>query len=823
MLSLTLPRPAHAVAQAPNSSNDRPGAAVAQQKAAPTADPQKLFEELNDLPIDPTQIYVLRNARLTRDRLRIFFNRGYVAFLKPVEGEVTGAVFTGDGEVLLIPPNPIDGRNLRRFTGSVILEEQFRSAYLRFTDPTAKELLSQAHRPDPDDPEQPTGLVQQWEPAVKGLDPIYSVRVLQDILGQRGLPFFQAQVDGLNLGAFGVEVDERMTESVRVDALRRAQEIAYDDIWCSFPSQGEEGRKQKTVTVDSYKIDTRIDPENNIEGHAVLNLASDSSADRVLIFELSRQLDVSEVKDGEGRKLEVLEGASGEGSAVATRGNDELVVVLPAPVPAGVKFRLEFSYHGRVIGDAGNGVLYVGARGSWYPNAGPLDRAQYDLTFQYPDRLTLVATGRLVDESSTGGWKHSHWISDGPLPVAGFNLGAYVSTQRELGKAAVTVFATREAEAALENRHAEAQPKTAVIGHQPGHLGLSVETIPTAALPLDPSALVAQVADSAADAVRFFETLFGPYPYPQLSISQVPGDFGQGWPGLVYLPTLFFLTSRQQNEMGLTRSSEYLVNQIVLVHEIAHQWWGNELGWKSYHDQWLSEGFASYAAALYIRSQKDRDGERKFRQLLQNYKQDLLAKNKDGDTVESGGPIWSGERLSDSLNPNGYDNIVYKKACWVLHMLRVLMTDPKTGSDEQFFKMLQDFVSEYKGKDPSTEDFIRLAERYMTPAMDLDHNHRLSWFFNDWVYGTGIPEYEIQAHTRRAGREGFITQGRIEQSGVSDDFEMLVPVAATFGKEGETTLGLVHVSSSGGEFRFVTPGKPTHITVDQDDLLAVVR
>ena len=231
-------------------------------------------------------------------------------------------------------------------------------------------------------------------------------------------------------------------------------------------------------------------------------------------------------------------------------------------------------------------------------------------------------------------------------------------------------------------------------------------------VPLAPSALLGNVADIASQAVQYYASLFGPYPYPRLAISQVPGSFGQGWPELVYLPTLSFLPKTERSELGSSREGGDPLGPVMIAHEIAHQWWGNLLGWQTYHDQWLSEGLASYAAALFLAQGKD--GSRQFRDLLHLYKGDLLAKTSEGATVESGGPIWLGQRLSSSLDPQGYSNIVYKKACWVLHMLRGLMTDPKTGSDARFFRMLRDFVTHYQGQSVSTEDFIHHAEKYMT-------------------------------------------------------------------------------------------------------------
>jgi hypothetical protein len=218
----------------------------------------------------------------------------------------------------------------------------------------------------------------------------------------------------------------------------------------------------------------------------------------------------------------------------------------------------------------------------------------------------------------------------------------------------------------------------------------------------------------------------------------------------------------------------------------------------------------------------EKDCERKVRDVLRSYKQELLAKTPEGKTVESGGPIWLGQRLTNSLNPTGYSDIVYKKACWVLRMLHVLMTDPATGSDARFFNMLREFVTTYHGASPSTEDFMRHAEKFMTPAMDLDHNHHLDWFFDDWVYETGIPTYKLQFTSRRLAPNKYTIQGTIEQSGGSLGFQMLVPVVATFGKD-KKILGLVPVSPSGGRFKFTTNGRPDHVAIDGDDLLAEVK
>jgi aminopeptidase N len=325
--------------------------------------------------------------------------------------------------------------------------------------------------------------------------------------------------------------------------------------------------------------------------------------------------------------------------------------------------------------------------------------------------------------------------------------------------------------------------------------------------------------------VGYFETLFGPFPYPRLAISQIPGDFGQGWPELVYLPTYAFLPTSVTSQLGPRAESSSLEDRTSLAHEIAHQWWGNEVGWHTYHDQWLSEGFASYAAALNLSQEKD--GARLFRDLLRDYRSDLLAKNKQGATVESGGPIFLGGRLGNSLDPHGYDTIVYKKACWVIHMLRLVLTDPETGSDARFFQMLRDFLAAYRGKDASTEDFIRYAQKYMTHASDLDRNGKLDWFFKEWVYSTGLPEYQLRTSVRRLAQGSCQVQGTVNQVSAPSGFEMLVPVIAAYGsrrsREPYSRHLLVPVSGSGGHFRFVAAMPPERIAIDQDEILAIVH
>ena len=131
--------------------------------AASGLDAQEVLNQLQNVKVDPGQVYVLRHAQLIRDRVKLFFNRGYIGFFTQAAGEITGAVYIGEGEILLIPPTRVEKESLARFIHSPILEEQFTMAILRFTDQTARELIAVAERPEPDDPERTAGLSSKVE------------------------------------------------------------------------------------------------------------------------------------------------------------------------------------------------------------------------------------------------------------------------------------------------------------------------------------------------------------------------------------------------------------------------------------------------------------------------------------------------------------------------------------------------------------------------------------------------------------------------------------------------------------------------------------
>jgi aminopeptidase N len=196
----------------------------------------------------------------------------------------------------------------------------------------------------------------------------------------------------------------------------------------------------------------------------------------------------------------------------------------------------------------------------------------------------------------------------------------------------------------------------------------------------------------------------------------------------------------------------------------------------------MSEGFAEFSTSLY--AQFVRKDLNKFTDFWDDQKQLIVQSRPQtkGRKPYEVGPVTQGYRLNSGKTGNVARFMIYPKGAYILHMLRMMMHDRKSG-DERFIAMMKDFVHSNFNRDVSTEDFKRAVERHMTAQMDLDGNGRMDWFFDEWVYGTEVPRYRFEYTLN-----GDTLTGRVTQSGVSENFKMLVPVYVDMG-EGWFKLG----------------------------------
>ncbi|MFQ5817265.1 MAG: M1 family aminopeptidase, partial [Terriglobia bacterium] len=408
-------------------------------------------------------------------------------------------------------------------------------------------------------------------------------------------------------------------------------------------------------------------------------------------------------------------------------------------------------------------------------------------------------------------YRVTRWQSELPLAVAGFAFGDYKVRTEAVGKIQVEVYANKRPDDALRGLELTVTPTL------PGQIG---PTAPVALGSLAPGRLGKVMAAEVGNSLRLFEKYFGPYPYKKLAVTNIPANYsyGQGWPSLLYIWAASFLDSTQRHQLGIR--DHVRLTDFFRAHETSHQWWGHAVGWKSYHDQWLSEGFAEFSGILYTMYRRN-PGE--YFRLLRKNRQALLTRDREGIVPDSIGPIYTGVRLNSGKHPGAYSNVIYNKGGWVLHMLRMLLYDPRNPQepDHRFIAMMQDFTRTFHNQPASTEDFKAIVEKHMTPQMDLDGNGKMDWFFESWVYGTGVPEYKLHYEIEPAAEpEKLVLKGMLRQSGVPEGFRTLVPFFLHQGKR-SWRAGWFNVRGPETPFEISLGFKPDKMTInDWEDVLS---
>jgi aminopeptidase N len=231
----------------------------------------------------------------------------------------------------------------------------------------------------------------------------------------------------------------------------------------------------------------------------------------------------------------------------------------------------------------------------------------------------------------------------------------------------------------------------------------------------------------------------------------------------------------------------------VAWHEVAHQWWGHQVGWSSYRDQWLSEGFAEFTAALVLEVTSGRKSANAFWELRRN---EVLGRTTGIPNSEAGA-ITQGFRLATRRSPGAARAMIYSKGAYVLHMLRMMMREDGVADPDRAFRaMMMDFVKTWSGRNASTDDFQAVAERHITNDSNLAGNGRLDSFFNQWVHGTDIPVLTSALEATDIGGGKYKVAGTITQAGVPPEFRTRVPIYIDYGNDRIVRLGSGVVTGS---------------------------
>ncbi len=786
-------------------------------RAVPADSPRDTLAVLNALRLDPQNVYVISASdriEIHQPDVTLYFTDGKLAFFQPFDGRITGFAFSGVGHALALPRDSAEKQQLARFVGAPVLDQQFFSGYFRFTDDTAQDLLSQFQSANVA-PSKDAAFLSLWQGPLERLNPNHSLRILFEKFYASPRHFFHAGLDGATTGPFDILIDNSRVENFLLGQPRRAGDINYYDLWSSYTIPGTKPLSLP-FHVTHYRIDTTIHPDFSLDGRATVDFRAITGNEQLLFIALARALKVESVSLDNGEALQFFQNEGLTEQQLRTRGDDILCVFLPKVPAPGQSITLNFRYRGNVIGNAGNGVLFVGARESWYPHFGDAaDFTLYDLTIRWPKHLRLVATGDKSDEHEDGEYRVARWTTPQLVSEAGFNLGEYAVTSLSSGDRSIDVYANRQLEQSILSRlspqtPSELDPSLRLAPSEAGYLSTRASLLGTTPSPADALKQIARDIDSS---IRFYEQYGGPFPFRRLSVSQIPGTFGQGWPGLLYLSTFSFLPHEIQQRAGLNPTGQEQFTDIVPFHEVAHQWWGNVVGWSSYRDQWIDESIAAYLALLFADSQKNSD--HALHAWLERYRKRLTTKAPGEDIAPADvGPLTMGSRLASSKSPEAYDVIIYSKGAWVFHMLREMLRQPNTANpDARFISLLRSLSAKYAQSALSTEQLQREVEAVMSSKMDLEGGRSMDWFFEQYVRGTGIPRYKVEFTSRRT-EKGFQVRGTLHQSGVPRSFIAPVPLYVSAGVGKTVFLGTVVAVADETHFSFTSTVDPRKLIID---------
>jgi hypothetical protein len=730
---------------------------AANDVSRPTEGPSTLTaaevaSEFAQISLDPNETYHVRDFQLTRGDLKFYFTDGTISFATPVAGRPVAMIFSaldkefGDAELLVLPPRHSERESLASYAKSPNLDEHFRAAVFFFTDDTHADILRQVEKQSSEKtPEAVKELAEQWNPVLRSLAADLDVRLIGSLFDGHSLShgLFDGVLKGRQLGAFDVVYQPDDPEPVAIGSVDEGPAPLHFRLWASFmprrPPPAE--NPPNGLTLSNFRIDTTIHADLSQSSVTELDVSFQRGQRRAMELEISnRMLVTGAVVDGEPAEAFQHNSVRTESGLMMT----PFVIVCKKMLEPGKVHRVSVRHEGNVVQQTETGVYYVADRNAWFPHIG-IGAAQFDLTFHCPRSLGVVSTGELIDEhienSPEGEQRVVHRKTTVPGRYAGFNVGEFESVSMDHGPYRIECFGNR----ILFAKIGAARTATG----KGSSLSASADVA---------SERLTEMSRNVGEIMDEFSKEWGILPLKHIAVSPIPGYFGQGFPGLIYLSTLSYLHNEERPLEARDSQVNTFFSQILLAHEVAHQWWGNVVAPAGYRSDWIMESLANYAALEMLERRK---GEEAVNQVLALYKRELISLQANGRPADSVGPLELGYRLKERGNSEAWRIITYEKGSWVMRMLSERM-----GRDA-FQEMMRRLIRDYSNRPLSNEDFQKLASEYV-PAGQPDRS--LDLFFDTWVYGTGIPTLRLKPPG--AGSKQYT----LLQSGVSDDFTVDVPL-----------------------------------------------
>jgi hypothetical protein len=711
-------------------------AGTARAQASAWSDWDAFYRDFTSWRLDSTHVARVASLLIERDACTIALEDGRIALSTPLAGHVRAAVFVGRGTLLFTPRTEIERQQLRRFYDVPTLRRPFARLTLVFADTTLAELQATLsfHA------DSLGALRRAWAATFPYLTVRRQHAVRPDALAQTLL-------DGEDNGYFwalasDVKSEEPLffsldpTQAERVELSRRPEgdraglvRFYRSETVCRFFAAGDADTLRHDllppVAAVHYGIHAALDADLDLHGAADLALVANGRPRAWLGLELPDDYKVAEVS-----------GAARTFRWHQEKENDRVWVHCEPPLAPGETTTVRIRYDGRCF-DREDDAIFHRHDVAWYPRPWAGADATWDLTFEHPRNMQLVAAGELLARTESARVARSTWRVSRPVPWASFDM---------------------EFLRGVEVSGDSVPPVTVWRRHVDGAGRVNSATFASLSSAKDEDA---RVARDVARCLGFFRRSLGEPLATRFNAVETPLLRYTSFPGLIHM---------MPESDHLVPGAEWTPDA-VRAHEIAHQWFGMGVAPATYHDMWLAEGFANFCAIWYL--QAERKDSRSYLNMLSSWRSDLLENRHFllGEAQQAG-PVWLGPRTRSSRTPSDYHLVVYTKGAWVLHMLRNVLLSNDDPEETRFRGLMRDFYAKFAGRSAFTEDFRAAVERAAGEDM--------GWFFDQWVYGTDVPTYRFTWKTEAAKDGMWRVHGHVEQSNVPEKFRMPVLVRVNF-------------------------------------------
>ena len=772
------------------------------------------IDSLHHLRLNPDLQYDAENVVIAAEDMTLQMSSGAV-FVAEDDAGITCLVLVGDGLMTFDPVPEAERRQVEIFSGDEVLEAEFTHAFIRVNPTMLSSTVS------PTQLTETTVDRRAFQEAQELFDQVGSLSYTVDLGNVSDRTWwltptaghFQAEITTSRHGNLTYTHAQNQPEDVML--FRREPPYTIISLYSSTRQRAVQGRyydDQDSVSYDilDYDVIASFEPagvlQESLRARAELEGCSIVGTTRLAVevtgvnlrslgLQLAGDLDVHSVTSPEF------------GSLLFFRmgGPDSLVISLPDAAPIGTQFSVVISYSGLLRAQAADenwlgrtrtlfrsdpifGVgerryIYSGST-AWYPRGVVPDFATATMELTVPADYGVIASGDAADDNP-------------PLSQPDGQLGpkSYRFTALQPAKYLSAILSrfwphdTPVREVPLVTATTMPPVRSGVVYDG---VELAVETNPRSA------ELLGEYQAQAEDILEFYGSIMGDLPYPTFTLaltdSVLPGGHSPAYFSVVNQPLP--IAPGTMWSWGDDPAAFSETEHFFLAHELAHQWWGQAVGWKNYHEQWLSEALAHYFAALYV--QKD-GGEAEFQKVLEQMRDWSIRHSDDG-------PVYLGYRLGHiEGDARVYRALVYNKGALVLHMLRRLI------GDEVFFNGLRRYYGEMRFQRAGTDDLIR--------AFETEAARSLEGFFERWIHESELPElqfdYRTEARVSGTKNETDLVLA-FEQTG--QIFEVPVTVTLQY-RSGEVETTVVPVTEQLTEVRIPLRGELRDVAVDEGDVV----